>query len=310
MIGSTLEAETLWSKVQAKDSQSVLPGPLQVYAYDTPEAFNSGMAEPSSLVFEPGWQLSRFTGQWTPEEIQKEGLPMIFPMHLLEKAQLEVGDQVKITEMYGITYPGIIVGQYSGQRAITVNNVKTNLIGSESVLVPLSALEAVERSKTAFTVAHFRLDPSKNRELSQVSTEMEKVINAPGAGTRELRFTLWDEQLRTVVAQLEKNLSILKVLYPIITAVSVLIAAGLCFLLLLQKAGEAAILRVLGTPRWAVRLALMAEPMCLSGIGVIVGLGVSVIWGGRAGGRFADRSRPLPDRCHDRCGRRRCFGQQ
>jgi ABC-type antimicrobial peptide transport system permease subunit len=135
----------------------------------------------------------------------------------------------------------------------------------------------MERSRTAFTVAHFVLDPAKNRELSQVSGDMEKVIKAPGAGTRDLRFMIWDEQLRIVVDQLEKNLSILKVLYPVVMAVSVLIAAALCFLLLLQKSREAAILRVLGTTRAAVRLALIAEPFSLSILGVIIGLGLSAI---------------------------------
>ena len=58
-------------------------------------------------------------------------------------------------------------------------------------------------------------------------------------------------------------------------AVSVLIGAGLCLLLLLQEAREAAILRVLGTTRKAVRLALIAEPLFLSIIGVIIGLGIA-----------------------------------
>jgi len=88
---------------------------------------------------------------------------------------------------------------------------------------------------------------------------------------------VWDEQLRIVVSQLEENLSILKVLYPVVMVVSALIAAGLCFLLLLQKSREAAILRVLGTTRTAVRLVLIAEPFCLSILGVIVGLGLSVL---------------------------------
>ena len=72
----------------------------------------------------------------------------------------------------------------------------------------------------------------------------------------KFRFFIWDEELRIVVSQLEKNLSILKVLYPVVMAVSALIAAGMCFLLILQKTREAAILRVLGTTRTVVRLAL------------------------------------------------------
>ncbi len=78
-----------------------------------------------------------------------------------------------------------------------------------------------------------------------------------------------------MVAQLEKNLSLLQVLYPVVIGVSVLIGAGLCFLLLLQATREAAILRVLGTTRTAVRLALIIEPLILSILGVMLGLGIS-----------------------------------
>ncbi len=104
-------------------------------------------------------------------------------------------------------------------------------------------------------------------------------MQASGAGTGEMRFMIWDEELRVVVGQLEKNLSLLKVLYPVVMAVSVLIGAGLCFLLLLQATREAAILRVLGVTRGVVRLALIAEPLFLSVLGVIIGLGISrLVW--------------------------------
>lgn len=94
----------------------------------------------------------------------------------------------------------------------------------------------------------------------------------------KFHFTIWDEELRIVVAQLEQNLSLLRVLYPVVMTVSVLIGAGLCFLLLLQVTREAAILRVLGTTRTAVRLALISEPLILSMIGVIFGLGMAYFW--------------------------------
>lgn len=277
VISSNLEAETLWSKIQTAGSKVGLTGSVLVYAYDCPEALTAGLADPATLVFASGWDANLFAKQWTLDDLQKEGIPMILPSSLLEKSQFKMGQKVNVTEMSGSISPGVIVGQYSGGRAVTVNHVKTTVIGSEPILIPLSVLEALERSKTAFTVAHFVLDPAKNRELSQVSAELEKVIKAPGAGTQDLHFMVWDEQLKIVVLQLEKNLSILKVLFPVVMAVSALIAAGLCFLLLLQKSREAAILRVLGTTRTSVRLALIAEPFCLSILGVFIGLGLAVL---------------------------------
>jgi ABC-type antimicrobial peptide transport system permease subunit len=78
---------------------------------------------------------------------------------------------------------------------------------------------------------------------------------------------------------LEKNITLLEVLYPVVIGVSVLVGAGLCFLMLLQATREAAILRILGTTRRSVRLALFSEPVILSMIGVIISLGItSFLW--------------------------------
>ncbi|PKO02271.1 MAG: hypothetical protein CVU43_08575, partial [Chloroflexi bacterium HGW-Chloroflexi-5] len=280
MTSRILKAESVWEKIQGMNSQPGLAYFVWVYTYDSPEELVSGLENPDSLNFASGWDSSLFTRQWTIEDLRKEGIPMIFPSRLLEQSGFEVGEQVKVTEMSSSVSPGVIVGQYSGMLAITINNIKMyDLSGSQPILIPLSALEALEGSRTAFSVARFVLDPAKNRELSRISLEMEKLLKVPGAGTIDLRFVFWDEELRIVVDQLEKNLSILKVLYPIVLLVSVLIAAGLCFLLLLQKARVAAILRVLGTTRTVVRLVLVAEPMCLSILGVFIGLGLTaVLW--------------------------------
>ena len=138
-------------------------------------------------------------------------------------------------------------------------------------------------------------------------------MQASGAGTGDLRFMIWDEELRVVVGQLDKNLSLLKVLYPVVMAVSVLIGAGLCFLLLLQATREAAILRVLGVTRRAVRLALIVEPLFLSVIGVIIGLGIPGLCGGQrvlCQSVLVDRRRPVPGRGFGGFGDRRHIGDE
>ena len=79
-------------------------------------------------------------------------------------------------------------------------------IHQDSILISLSALESIEGSQIKYTVAHFVLDPTKNRELAQFRADMEKVMQASGAGTGDLRFMIWDEELKVVVGQLEKNI--------------------------------------------------------------------------------------------------------
>jgi hypothetical protein len=278
---SALEADTAWPKIGKFDSPETFTGNFPVYAYDSPDAFYSGLADPGSLTFAAGWNMDRFTQPRTLEEIQQDGVPALFPVSLLEQLQLEVGEKVRITGQFSNTYPCVIVGQFSGGRATTIKGGKIPWLYSatDSILISLPVLESMERSKTKFTVAHFILDPAKNRELPQFRADMEKAMKDYGAGIGELRFIVWDEELRIVINQLEKNISLLSVLYPVLIGVSVLIGAGLCFLLLLQATREAAILRVLGTTRTAVRLALIVEPLILSIIGVVTGLGISrLLW--------------------------------
>jgi ABC-type antimicrobial peptide transport system permease subunit len=281
VANSSLEADITWMEIEISDTTEPIVGYFPVYAYDTPDAFTSGLANPGSLRFATGWDMERFARARTREEIQQEGVPALFPSRLLERLQLAVGDKVRIIDPYINTFPCLIVGQYSGGRSFAVHGGKIPWTHSpsESILISLSSLESILGSHIKYTVAHFVLDPSKNRELAQFRLEMEKVMQASGTGTGDLRFMIWDEELKVVVGQLDKNMSLFQVLYPVVMAVSVLIGAGLCFLLLLQAAREAAILRVLGTTRTAVRLALITEPLILSIIGVIIGLGIShLLW--------------------------------
>ncbi len=114
MKSSVLEADTAWYKIKNLDSQDVFPGNFPVYAYDSPEAFHSGLADPGSLSFASGWDMNLFAEPRTIEEIRKDGLPALFPASLLEQLQLKVGQTVQITVQSASTYPCIIVGQYSG----------------------------------------------------------------------------------------------------------------------------------------------------------------------------------------------------
>lgn len=272
---SILEAASTWIKIEPIDSKDKFPGKFAVYAYDSPEAFHSGLADPDSLIFTSGWDMDRFAQPRTLDEIRESGLPAIFPANLLAQLQINIGETIRITDRLERTYPCIIVGQYSGWIGSSVYSTYTP-IGENYVLIPLSNLESTERAFTKFRIAHFVLDPKKNRELPQFSASMENVMKVYND---QFRFFIWDEELRIVVAQLEKNLSILKVLYPVVMIVSVLIAAGLCLLLILQKTREAAILRVLGITRTVVRITLIVEPFSLSFIGVVIGLGLaSLLW--------------------------------
>lgn len=274
---SVLAASSAWYEIQKLDSDERFTGTYAVYAYDSPEAFYSGLEYPNSLVFAQGWDMDLFTETRTLQEIQDQGVPAIFPTSLIEQLQIDIGEQVKITTNSS-TYTCVVVGQYSGWLVSSDNSIKTTWISSAGhyILLPLSTLESMEGSQTKFTLAHFYLDPEKNRDLPQLQSYMEEVMALYGGG---VRFVIWDEELTVVIDQLEKNLSLLSVLYPTVLVVSVLAGAGLCFLLILQSAREAAILRILGITKAATRLTLTSEALVLSIIGVVIGLGIScLLW--------------------------------
>jgi ABC-type antimicrobial peptide transport system permease subunit len=272
---SFLEAESTWAKIEINDSEGKFPGSFPVYAYDSPDAFYSGLSDPGSLIFAPGWDMDLFAQPRTLEEIREGGLPALFPASLLAQLQVNVGETVRIADRSNRPYTCVIVGQYSGFIGSNVYSTYTPR-GGDYILISLSDLESMEGTFTRFTAAHFILDPTKNREIPQLHTDMENVMKVY---IGKFRFIIWDEELRIVIGQLEKNLSLLRVLYPVVIAVSVLIGAGLCFLLLLQRAREAAILCVLGATRTAVRLVLVSESLCLSILGVVIGLGIShLLW--------------------------------
>ena len=114
---SVLEAETVWFKIKNLDSQDVFPGKFPVYAYDSPEAFNSGLADPGSLSFASGWDMNLFAAPRTIAEIRKDGLPALFPASLLEMLQLESGpdgaDHRPIQQYLPLRHRRAVFGEYS-----------------------------------------------------------------------------------------------------------------------------------------------------------------------------------------------------
>ena len=106
-------------------------------------------------------------------------------------------------------------------------------------------MKEMEGNRLLYTVAEFEFDPATNREMAG----FRAVINRMNLGYQSVQCQIKDEVLREVVEPLEKNLSLMAVLVPVTIGVSTLIGMGLALLLVIQSAREAAILRVLGTPR-------------------------------------------------------------
>ncbi|PKO05851.1 MAG: hypothetical protein CVU41_09500 [Chloroflexi bacterium HGW-Chloroflexi-3] len=222
----------------------------------------------AAVEYADGWDGNLFTKTWTTEEIQASKIPAVFPKDFSDQYNLKPGDTVVLTDGSHVSYSYLVAGKYT-----------RGYVGSseEPVLLPLSALEAMEGENILYQAARFTLDPSKNRQLETFRTRVDYML-ASYQRAVPLKMVYWDEELRSVVQPLEKSLSLLQVLYPVTVAVAVLIGLGLNLLLVLQSARDAAILRVLGIPTGQVRGMYSIQQLLLSLFGIFMGLaGVAII---------------------------------
>jgi len=219
-----------------------------------------------SVKYADGWDMSLFAKDWT--EIEEH--PVMLPISIMAQLRLQLGDKVLIpNKAIGGTDSFVIAGYYTG----TVDGSKD----TEPLLIPTSALKLLEGDRFLYSAAEFVLDPARNRELQEFRTRMETFFARGDVGIVKLDFLFWDGELTQVVEPLEKNLSLMAVLYPVTVAVSILIAAGLAALLMLQAAKDAAIMRVLGTAKGRARSMLCGEQLALSLLGLLLGLTLLII---------------------------------
>jgi hypothetical protein len=199
-------------------------------------------------------------------------IPVILSDLTLERRGLNVGDVAFIGHNTvggqrargAFEVPIKIIGQHNGNINQTV--------GRNAVLMPLEALEFLRGDMLEYIAFHFELDSAINRELGEIRAELQEHMRRHRqSGPYALDFYLHDSELQ-VVADLEQNLQLLELLYPVAVAISVLIGIGLAVLLLLQSAKIAAILRILGFGKKHTRAIVCLEHILVSLIGLIIGL--------------------------------------
>ncbi len=228
------------------------------------EQFASTKGSELQIHYATGCDESLFAKDWTRDQSP----PIVLPVSLLARLQLKPEDTVWIANsMTGRASSYVVAGYYTGM---------ATTLEPEPILLPLSALEQLEKDELYYDVAKFVLDKERNRELPEFRAQMEQLFSEGIAGKVRMTFLFWDEELTEVVEPLEKNLSLITLLYTVTVIVSVLIAAGLATLLLFQSAREAAIMRVLGTTKSRARAMLCGQHLLLCLVGLVVGLSILV----------------------------------
>jgi hypothetical protein len=184
----------------------------------------------------------------------------------------------------GDTVALALAGKSSGHVYVVAGSYTGTLSGAAgdalNVLVPSALLEGLKGANMKYSVATFWIDPTRNLELDEFKAVLDKALDLQNArgDYYQLRALVWDEQLRNTLEPIQDSIALMQLLYPVLLALSALIAAAVAALLAQLSAKDAAILRVLGTTRrrsWGI-LCLQAAVPCVLGLA----LGVAAVYAG------------------------------
>jgi hypothetical protein len=243
-----------------------------------------------AIQYAPGYGNRLFTErdtQWPG------GAPVVVHADLLERLGLSLGERAELFNTATGSATGItIAGTYRlrGESEDQPGSVNA------TVLVPLAFIDSpragawyipptvgIDRThwNAWFAAAEFVIHPAFNRDLNAATRQIDTILARPFAGPEPMRLAVYDEELRLVIAPMEGLLSLLTMLYPVLLAVSVLIAAGLALLMAMQSTKNAALLRILGTTKRRVSVMLCVEQGLVCAAGLAVGLAaVFLLFGG------------------------------
>lgn len=154
------------------------------------------------------------------------------------------------------------------------------LSGDVQLLLPAEPLTEALRAageSWAYCVYAFAVDPARNRDLPAFRAEAETLTRTL-SGPAELFLLLRDTELTQAVEPLERNVTLLRVLYPAALVLSAGLAAGAAAMLTLQSRGELAILRLLGLARRRTGALAVGEVLIPALLGLLLGLAAARIW--------------------------------
>lgn len=201
----------------------------------------------------------------------------IMPRHIMERLDAELGDIVELNEFMFQEYAMAMSGltEEEGAELYHRHSVKTKVVGcietgDDTIYIPLEASGYFKSifHTTYLSVAEFSLsDYHKALELQDYA----KTLLEP-TDRHQPRFSMDTAEADRVY----NTCRILETLYPIAFVTAVLIGAIIMGLLILQRAKEAATLRVLGTTKKWTRSLLTVEQILLCIFGLVLALAVLV----------------------------------
>ena len=272
--------------------------------YASNKSYNSDDAAITftELDFVEGYSLEDFNKEYIGDysdrsnpiiinEKGEEGFPILISNKAMEHFDLELGDKIFLKPNLklrnsSIEAYGTIVGSFKefdrGKDFYGYSYINQEF---DLFIYPISVLEAIE-GELYYNKLEFKFKPEKNKELMERKDDLRKIVSNNPFNDFPTELKLWDEELTNVIEPLEKNISLLEVLYPITFILSILIAGILSFIMVLRRILDVAILRILGVKEKEVRKSLFMENIILTLIGIIISTIIIII--------ITSKSYPIP----------------
>ena len=211
-----------------------------------------------------GWiEIAFREGMDSPEFAGADKLQAVLSTEALYALGLQVGDKV-LLDFGGCRQWAEIVGPMT----ILDERVTYRVLLNAQPLVELFRQSGTDWAYASYA---FTIDPVCNRELPKFRAAAEELV-ASKKNPIALFLLLRDGELTQAVEPLERNVTLLRVLYPVMLALAVVIAAGVAALLVSQSTRNMAILRMLGVPAVQTGTLTMWQQIVAAAVGVIVGL--------------------------------------
>lgn len=195
----------------------------------------------------------------TIENFLEHGEGVLLSVELLTALGAKTGDNVTVV------WPGFALD-------IPISGIFPRTEGLEcEVLFPapyLTKLFAEYEQNWTYCKYRFQIDRTRNRGLRDFCIRAEEILTQ----AEQVQLLMDDSELTQAIEPLERNLTLLRILYPVMQVLSILLAAGLAALLVLQSAKDVAILRVLGVRRSGAALLLTVEQLLLAIFGLFIGV--------------------------------------
>jgi len=210
-------------------------------------------------------------------------IPVVISQELADRQHLAPGDGAYIVFYRPVLFrqgewnyfPAKVLGIHDGEALpITVQ---------DAAIAPLSALKYMLGDLTGFFSFRYTIDPSLNRKLPYISEQIAITVQRPRYPWREhLTADIWDQELLFGVASLQQHVLLLQMLFPVAMVIAAVIGASLAMLTIIQNAKNAAIMRILGMPKFKTMLTLWFWQIIMSFVGALLGLTITLTIGLKA----------------------------